>query len=63
VALDELLTSLATLDARAAKVVELRYFAGLSETEAAEVLGISVATLKRDWTWARAWLIANLKPT
>jgi RNA polymerase sigma factor (TIGR02999 family) len=63
VALDEVLTRLATLDARAAKVVELRYFAGLSEAEAAEVLGISVATLKRDWTWARAWLIANLKPT
>jgi RNA polymerase sigma factor (TIGR02999 family) len=61
VALDEALTALETLDPRAAKVVELRYFGGLTEAESAEVLGISVATLKRDWTWARALLIANLK--
>ena len=59
--LDEALTDLGKLDPRAAKVVELRYFGGLTEAEAAEVLGISIATLKRDWTWARAWLIAQLK--
>jgi RNA polymerase sigma factor (TIGR02999 family) len=58
---DEALTELASLDKRACQVVELRYFAGLTEAEAAEALGISLATVKRDWTWARAWLIANLK--
>ena len=59
--LDEALTELGSLDHRASQVVELRYFAGLTEAETAEALGISVATVKRDWTWARAWLIANLK--
>jgi RNA polymerase sigma factor (TIGR02999 family) len=56
VALDEALTRLATLDARQAEVVELRYFVGLTIPEAAEVLGLSPATVKRDWTAARAWL-------
>ena len=62
-ALDDALTELGKLDPRASRVVELRYFGGLTEAEAAEVLGISIATLKRDWTWARAWLIAQLKPS
>ena len=48
------------VDARAAKVVELRFFGGLENEEAAEVLGISLATLKRDWAVARAWLQREL---
>ena len=55
-ALDEM----STLDSRAAQVVELRYFGGLTEKEAAEVLGISIATLKRDWVTGRAWLVNRL---
>ena len=46
---------------RAAKVVELRFFGGLTETDAAEVLDISVATLKRDWDFAKTWLAAQLE--
>jgi RNA polymerase sigma factor (TIGR02999 family) len=57
--LDEALRRLEELDARCARVVELRFFAGLTEKEAAEVLDISVATLKRDWDFARAWLITQ----
>jgi RNA polymerase sigma factor (TIGR02999 family) len=59
--LDEALTHLAQMDARQARVVELIYFGGLTEEEAAEVLGISVRTVKRDWRDARAWLQAELK--
>ena len=54
--LDEALTRLTALDARQAEVVELRYFVGLTIPEAADVLGLSAATVKRDWTAARAWL-------
>lgn len=61
-ALDEALTRLAALDARQAEVVELRYFVGLTIEEAAEVLGVAPATVKRDWTVARAWLHDALKP-
>lgn len=60
IALDEALSALEKLDARIARVVELRYFAELSEAEAADALDISVATLKRDWTFAQAWLRAHL---
>jgi RNA polymerase sigma factor (TIGR02999 family) len=60
---DEALTRLEHLDPRAAKVVELRFFGGLKETEIAEVLGISLATLHRDWKAARAWLLSQLIPT
>jgi RNA polymerase sigma factor (TIGR02999 family) len=60
VALDTALDKLAQLDERQAKVVELRYFGGLSVEEAADVLGISPATVKRDWTLARAWLKREL---
>lgn len=56
IALDEALTRLTALDARRAEVVELRYFVGLSIAEAADVLGRSPATVKRDWAVARAWL-------
>jgi RNA polymerase sigma factor (TIGR02999 family) len=59
-ALNEALTKLEELDTRAAKVVELRFFGGLDEADAAEVLGISVATLKRDWDFAKTWLAAQL---
>jgi RNA polymerase sigma factor (TIGR02999 family) len=59
-AVDEALTRLETLDARAAKVIELRFFGGLTETEAAEALDISIATLKRDWDFARSWLASQL---
>lgn len=55
-ALDEALTRLALLDERQARVVECRYFAGMSVEETGTALGISPATVKRDWTLARAWL-------
>jgi len=58
--LDEALGRLERLDPRLASVVELRFFGGLSEKEAAEVLSISVATLKRDWEFARTWLAKEL---
>lgn len=48
------------VDARAAKVVELRFFGGLENAEIAELLGLSLATVKRDWTLARAWLHREL---
>jgi RNA polymerase sigma factor (TIGR02999 family) len=59
-AVDESLERLQALDARAAKVVELRYFGGFTEAEAAEALNISIATLKRDWDFARTWLASEL---
>ena len=63
ICLDEALTRLETLDHRQARVVELRYFGGLSIEETAEVLEISPATVKREWNMARAWLRADLDPT
>ena len=60
VALDAALDRLAKLNERQAKIVELRYFGGLGVEEAAEALGISPATVKRDWTLARAWLKREL---
>jgi len=59
-AVDEALSRLEALDSRAASVIELRFFGGLTETEAAEALDISVATLKRDWDFARTWLATQL---
>ena len=59
-AVDQSLSRLEQFDERAARVVELRFFAGLQEKEAAAVLGISVATLKRDWEFARSWLLTQL---
>jgi RNA polymerase sigma-70 factor (ECF subfamily) len=53
-ALDQALSKLATIDLRAARVVELRFFAGLQEDEAAMALGVSEITVKRDWKAARA---------
>ena len=60
VALDEALKSLAKLDARQSKVVELRFFGGLSVDETAEVLKVSSGTVRRDWSLARAWLHREL---
>jgi RNA polymerase sigma factor (TIGR02999 family) len=56
VALDEALDRLAVEDPRKARVVELRFFGGLSMEEIAEAVGISVRTAQNDWTFARAWL-------
>jgi|SRR5262245_5020886 len=60
-ALDEALEQLAAVDERLCRVVELRFFAGLSIEEAAEALGISTATVERDWTVAKAWLYQRLR--
>ena len=60
-ALDVLLAKLETADPRAARVVELRFFGGLTEDEVAEVLSVSVITVKRDWKVARAWLMSRLQ--
>jgi RNA polymerase sigma factor (TIGR02999 family) len=56
VALDEALSHLETFDPQQSRVVELRFFAGLTVEETAEVLGISATTVKREWSLARAWL-------
>jgi RNA polymerase sigma factor (TIGR02999 family) len=56
IALDEALKRLEAIDVRQSRVVELRYFGGLTIEETAQVLDISVVTVKRDWTTARAWL-------
>lgn len=60
-AVDESLNQLAKIDPRQARVVELRFFGGLTVEEAAQVLGISPKTVKRDWNVAKAWLYADLK--
>src|SRR2546425_10181748 len=56
IALDEALEKLATVNERKSRVVELRYFGGLSVEETAEVLGVSPVTVLRDWKYAKAWL-------
>jgi RNA polymerase sigma factor (TIGR02999 family) len=58
--LDRALTDLAGVDPRKSRLAELRFFAGLSLEEAAEALGVSLATVKRDWEVARAWLFKEL---
>ncbi len=67
VALDSALETLAQIDGRKSRLVELRYFGGMSLEETAEVLGVSPETAKRDWKMARAWLYTQLtgkqKPT
>jgi RNA polymerase sigma factor (TIGR02999 family) len=60
-ALDEAINRLANVDQRKARVVELRFFAGMTNREIAEVAGISVDTVKRDWTFARLWLARELR--
>jgi RNA polymerase sigma factor (TIGR02999 family) len=59
--LDEALREFATIDARAAEVVELRFFAGLTFKEIGRMLGLSYTTVERDWELARAWLCARLR--
>ena len=61
-ALDAALEKLAALDEQQAKIVELRYFGGMTVEEVAETLDISPATVKRHWTLARAWLHRELSP-
>jgi RNA polymerase sigma factor (TIGR02999 family) len=60
--LNEALEALEALDARQAQIVELRFFAGLSIEEISELLKISPATVKRDWTLAKVWLRRELSP-
>lgn len=60
VALDDAMKSLEALDTRQSRVVELRFFGGLTLEETALVLGVSVATVRRDWSLARAWLYRQL---
>jgi RNA polymerase sigma factor (sigma-70 family) len=63
VALDDALKSLATFDERKCRIVELRFFAGLSIEETAQVLGISAGTVMREWTVAKAWLRKEITNT
>ena len=61
--LDEALDRLTAIDPRQGKIVELRFFGGLTVEETAEVLGISPKTVKRDWSVAKAWLHGELRRT
>ena len=61
VALDDALKTLAEVDVQQSRIIELRFFAGLSIEETATALGISPATVKRDWTMAKAWLYQELR--
>jgi RNA polymerase sigma factor (TIGR02999 family) len=63
IALDDALDALAREDSRKAQAIELRFFGGLSMEEAAEVMGISVQTVRRDWDFARVWLARAMHPT
>jgi RNA polymerase sigma factor (TIGR02999 family) len=62
-ALDEVLNRLATVESRAAEVIKLCFFLGLTQEQAAQELGISVSTAKRLWLFARAWLFREMKKT
>jgi len=61
VALNDALNGLANLDPRQSRIVELRFFGGLSVAETAHVLGISQKTVKREWATARIWLLHEIK--
>jgi RNA polymerase sigma factor (TIGR02999 family) len=61
IAVDDALTALAQIDARKARVIELRFFGGLGVEESAEVLGVSPQTVMRDWKLAKAWLTRELQ--
>ncbi len=63
IALDEALAELARHYPRAGRIVELRFFGGLTEAETADVLGISISTLKREWGFAKVWLLRQLSST
>lgn len=60
VALDDALKTLAEIDPQQSRIVELKFFAGLTNEDASEILGISTSTVKRDWVTARAWLFREL---
>ena len=62
-ALNEALTRLSALDERQSRIVELKFFAGLTNEEIAEALGVSLATMNREWRMARAWLQTELRKT
>ena len=61
VALDDALKQLEAIDAQQCRIIELRFFGGLTIEETAEVLSISPATVKREWNWAKAWLYNEIK--
>lgn len=61
--LDDAMNDLEQLDPRAARIVELRFFGGLTETDVAEAIGVSLATVKRNWSFAKAWLKNRLMPS
>lgn len=61
-ALDEALEALASIDPRQGRVVELRFFAGLTTPETAAALEVSTATVEREWAFAKAWLLRRLSP-
>lgn len=63
VAVDEALAELAAFSPRLAQTVECRYYAGYTESETAEALGVGIATVQRDWAKARAWLFQRLRET
>lgn len=63
IALDEALSVLQGLDARAARVVELRFFGGHTDKEVCDILGENLSAVRRDWDFARSWLKARLNPT
>ena len=60
VSLHEALEALQAIDPRKSKVVEMRYFGGLSVEETAEALGLSIGTVNRDWSLAKSWLIREM---
>jgi RNA polymerase sigma-70 factor (ECF subfamily) len=62
IALDDALTDLAALDSRQSQIIELRFFGGLSIEDSSHVLGISPATVKREWATARTWLYQQMSP-
>ena len=62
IALNDALNTLATFDERKSRIVELRFFGGLTEEETAEVMKVSLRTLQREWNMARAWLFKELSP-
>ena len=59
--LDEALTRLAAFDERKSRLVELRFFAGLTAQQTADILGLSLRTVNREWSLARAWLFRELR--
>jgi RNA polymerase sigma factor (TIGR02999 family) len=61
IALDDALNALAVFDAQQSRIVELRFFGGLTVEETAEAIGLSRATIERDWTLAKAWLLREIK--